>query len=170
MEAVTALALGIVVFMQGLQILGLSAPKTTGIVGAAGAIVLIALIALKPFPMLMAGASAAAFSTSMLIWAVYATLVAAVGLWDFDPRGLGLYSAMAAIAMLGQVVFSIVTKFSLTGIICGTIQFIAFAMLFFYLAIPFKALKKATAWVLVVVGPIHGILAVLLLAGIPGLT
>jgi hypothetical protein len=120
--------------------------------------------------MLSAGVSAASFSVSMLTWAVYATLVAAVGLWDFDPRGLGLYSAWAAVAMLGQIVFSVVTKFSLTGVICGSIQFVAFAMLFFFLAIPFKGLKRATAWVLVVVGPIHGILAALLLAAIPGLT
>ena len=150
--------------MQAWQLLGLSGGKTAGIVGAAGAIALVALVALKPSPVLT-GVSVAALSASMLIWAVYTTLVAAVGLWDFDSRGLGLYSAYAAIAMIGQVIYCIVTKFSLVGIICGVVQFIAFAMLFFYLAIPFNVLKKATAWVLVVAGPIHGILAALMLMG-----
>ena len=162
MEAVAALALGVVVFMQAWQLFGLSEPKTTGIVGAAGAITLVALVAFKPLPILT-GVSAAALSASALIWAVYAALVAAVGLWGFDARGLGLYSAYAAVVMIGQIVYCIVAKFTLAGIICGVVQLVAFALLFFYLAIPFNVLKKATAWVLVVVGPIHGILAALML-------
>lgn len=167
METVAALALGIVVFMQGLQILDLSAAKTSGIIGAAGAIVLIALMALKPLPLLLAGGSLSAFSTSMLVWALYATLVAAVGLWGFDARGLGYFSAYGAIAMLLQVLYCIVTKTSPIGIICGITQFIAFAMLFFYLALPMKGLKKATAWVLAAAGVIHGVLGALILWQVP---
>jgi len=165
MEVVAALALGVIVFMQAWQLFGLSESKTTGIVGAAGAITLVALVALQPLPMLT-GVPAAALSASTLIWAVYAALVAAVGLWGFDPRGLGLYSAYAAVVMIGQIVYCIATTFTLVGIICGIVQLVAFAMLFFYLAIPFNGLKKATAWVLVVVGPIHGVLAAMMLMGV----
>jgi hypothetical protein len=165
MEVVAALALGVVVFMQAWQLFGLSESKTTGIVGAVGAITLVALVAFKPLP-LLTGVSAAAFSGSALIWAVYAALVAAVGLWGFDPRGLGLYSAYAAVVTIGQIVYCIAAQFTLVGIICGIVQLVAFALLFCYLAIPFNALRKATAWVLVVVGPIHGILAAMMLMGV----
>lgn len=65
-----------------------------------------------------------------------------------------------------QVIYCIATKFSLAGIICGIVQLVAFVLLFLYLAIPFNALKKATAWVLVVVGSIHGILAAMMLMGV----
>ena len=162
MEAVAALVLGVVVFMHAWQLFGFSESKTTGMVGAVGAIALAALVAWSPLSMLTK-TTRTAISSSMLIWAIYAALVAAVGLWNFGSRGLGLYSAYAAIVMIGQVIYCSVTAFTLAGIICGIIQAIAFAMLFFYLAIPFNVLKKATAWVLVFVGPIHGILAAMML-------
>jgi len=168
MEAVAALALGLVVFMHAWQLFGLSESKTTGIVGAAGAIILALLIGWKPLPALTKVA-AEALAGAMVTWAIYAALVAGVGLWNFDARGLGFYSAYAAVTMIVQIIYCIVAQFSLAGLICGIVQAIAFALLFFYLATRFSVLKKVTAWVLVVVGPIHGILAVLLLLKVPGL-
>jgi len=167
-EAVAAVVLGVVVFMHAWQLFGLSAPKATGIVGATGAIALTALAVLKPAPPLSRVAPEA-LSSSILIWAIYAALVAAVGLWNVDSRGLGLYSAYAAVVMIGQIIYCTVTTFTLVGLVCGLIQAVAFAMLFFYLAIPFGVLKRATTWVLVVVGPIHGILAAMMLMKVPGL-
>jgi hypothetical protein len=168
MEAIAALALGAVVFMHAWQLFGLSAPKTTGIVGATGAIALTLLAGWAPVPTSSKVALHALLST-IVIWAIYAALVAAVGLWNVDPRGLGLYSAYGAVVMIGQVIYCFTTAFTLAGLICGIVQAVAFAMLFFYLAIPLNGLKKATAWVLVLVGPIHGILAALMLMGIPGI-
>ncbi len=167
MAVVAGLILGVVMFMHAWQLFGFSAPKTTGLIGAAGATLLALLLALKPLP-LLTPASASALSAAVVVWAIYAALVAGVGLWDFDARGLGFYSAFGAVVMIVQMIYSIVSAFSLAGLICGVVQFIAFAMLFFYLAIPFTVLRKATAWVLVIAGPIHGILAVLVLMG--GLT
>lgn len=168
MEAVAAVVLGVVVFMHAWQLFGFLEPKTTGMVGAVGAIALVALVGWKPLRTLTE-ISGAALSASVLIWAIYAALVAAVGLWNFGSRGLGLYSAYAAVMMIGQIIYCGATAFTLAGIICGLIQAVAFAMLFLYLAIPLKVLKKATAWVLVFVGPIHGILAAMMLMEVPGL-
>lgn len=162
MSVVVGLILGMVVFMHAWQLFGLSTPKTTGLVGAAGAILLALLLALRPLP-LLSSASLTALSASVAVWAIYAALVAGVGLWGLDPRGLGFYSAYGAVVMIGQMIYCITPTFSLAGLICGVVQFIAFGMLFFYLAIPFDILRKATAWVLVIVGPIHGILAALVL-------
>jgi hypothetical protein len=114
---------------------------------------------------MLTGGDPAAFAVSALVWAIYATLVAAVGLWGFDPRGLGIYSAWGAVVMIGQIIYGVVDS-SLAGLICGIVQVIAFAMLFVHLAIPVSALKKATAWILAVVGMIHGVLAALLVFGV----
>lgn len=168
MEAIAGLVLGVVVFMHAWQLFGLAESKTTGIVGAAGALALAALAIWKPLPML-SKVAAEALAASMLIWAIYAALVAAVGLWDFGSRGLGFYSVYAAVVMIGQIIYCVAGRFILAGLICGIVQAVAFGMLFFYLAIPFNILKKATAWVLVMVGPIHGILAALMLMKAPGL-
>lgn len=168
MEALAAVVLGAVLFMHAWQLFGLSQPKTTGIVGAAGAVVLASLVAWQPIAA-MTGAEPAAFSISVAVWAIYAALVAAVGLWGFDARGLGLYSIFAAAAMIGQIVYCTATVYTLAGLICGVIQAVAFAILFCYLAIPIARLRLATAWVLIVVGVVHGLLGAMMLMEIPGL-
>lgn len=164
MEAVLGFVAGVVVFMHGLQLFGLSESKTTGIVAALGAIALVALMALSPLPMLTK-AEAAGFAPTVLLWATYAALVAGVGLWGFGARGLGLYSAWGFVGMIVQVIYCAAIAFSLTGLVCGVVQAVAFAMLYLHLGLRRDALKRATAWVLVVVGPIHGILSILLSGG-----
>ena len=92
MEAVLGYVAGVVVFMHGLQLFGLSESKTTGIVAALGAIAFVALMALSPLPMLTKGDTAALAST-LLLWATYAALVAGVGLWGFGGALLLFASA-----------------------------------------------------------------------------
>ena len=168
MEAVAAMVLGAVLFMHAWQLFGLSQPKTTGIVGAAGAIVFASLLAWQPIAM-VTKVGAAPFSTSVVVWAIYAALVAAVGLWGFDARGLGLYSIFGAVVMVGQMVYCTATVYVLVGLICGLIQAVAFAILFSYLAIPLARLRLPTAWVLLVVGVVHALLGAVILLKVPGL-
>ena len=162
MEALAAVTLGIVLFMHAWQLFGLSHLKTTGMVGAIGAIILTSLVAWQPVAGIT-GVGPAALSTSIVIWAIYAALVAAVGLWGFDARGLGLFSIFGVAMMVGQIIYCATTVYTLTGIICGIIQAVAFAFLFCYLAIPMEGLRRGTAWVLIVVGVIHALLAVTML-------
>lgn len=173
MEAVASIVIGAVLFMHAWQLFGLSHPKTTGLVGAVGAIALASLVVWKPVAILSVTkppeAVAALFmavSISVLVWAIYAALVAAVGLWDFDPRGLGLYSIFAAVAMIGQIIYCAATTYILSGLIGGIILAIAFGILFFHLAIPIVRLRLATAWVLIVVGVVGGVLGALTLFGL----
>lgn len=164
MEIVAALLLSVVLFMHAWQLFERSDPKTTGIVAALGAIALTAIVALKPLEM---HDNYAGFAAMIMVWAIYAALVAGVGLWGFDPRGLGLFCAYGVVAEIGQVVSSIYA-FELVGLICGLVQAVAFVMLFLHYGIPLINLKKATAWVLVIVGPIHGLLAFLMAMGVFG--
>lgn len=157
MEALAAVILGVVLFMHAWQLFGLSHPKTTGIVGAVGAITLASLVIWQPIARITE-VGPGALSISIAIWAIYAALVAAVGLWGFDTRGLGLYSIFAAVLMVAQVVYCTATVYTLTGLICGIIQAVAFVVLFCHLAIPMAGLRRGTAWVLIVVGVVHALL------------
>ena len=167
MDAVAGLLLGVVLFMQAWQLFGLSQSKTTGIVGVAGAIGLASLlVAGKPLDM-FTKTPVEALAISVMLWAIYAALLAGEGLWGIDPRGFGLYSIWAAVGAIGQVSYCLIAPhYSLGGIICGAVNIVAFGMVFFYLGVPFKGLRLSTAWVLVVVGVIHGLLSGMMLRGV----
>jgi hypothetical protein len=164
MEAVVAVVVGVVVSMHGMQLFGLSHPKIAGTVGAVGATAPTLRTALRSLPLLTA-ATSGCVASSVVVWVIYAALVAVAGLWGFDARGLGLFSAWGAIAMITQIFYIVAVSTSVAALVCGIVQAIAFAMLFVYLAIPVPGLKKATAWVMVVVGSVHGLLGSLMLAG-----
>lgn len=157
-------------FMQAWQYFGLSQPKTTGIVGAAGALALASLVAWKPLELVAKEGKydVEGLAATTLLWAIYAALVAAVGLWDFDPRGLGLYAIFPAVLAAGGAIASAVTGPAL-WVACPAITAVAFGMVFFYLGVPFKGLRLATAWVLVVAGVAHALLHFMVLGEVPGL-
>ena len=88
----------------------------------------------------------------MIAWAVYALAVAAHGIWELDDRAIGFYAipliAVTAVglsyfASIGPRYYDIGVWLSLTVVfslltICG-------AVLFFYLAVPFRVLRLVTA-------------------------
>jgi hypothetical protein len=162
MEALAGIILGAVVFMHAWQLFGLSAPRTTGTVGALGAVALVALAVWQPVPALTA-ATLEAIATSLFVWAIYAALVGAIGLWAFEDRGLGLYSLFGLVIMIGQIVYGIAIKPSLASTLCGIAQGVAFLLLFLYLGLAMANLRKVSAWVLLVVGIVHAVLAALML-------
>jgi hypothetical protein len=62
-----------------------------------------------------------------------------------------------------QIIYCLAIVSSLAGLLCGMTQTAVFAMLFLHLGAPIAALKKLTAWVLLVGGLVHGGLAALML-------
>jgi hypothetical protein len=91
MEAVVAIVVGVVVFVQAWRLFGPAVNRATQIVGMAGAILLAGLIVLKPLPLLTAS-SLSAVATSTAIYAVYAALTAGVDTEGPEARGLGLFA------------------------------------------------------------------------------
>jgi hypothetical protein len=166
-EALAGIILGAVVFMHAWQLFGLSAPRTTGAVGALGAVALVALAVWQPVPTLTA-ATREALATSLFAWAIYAALVGAIGLWEFEDRGLGLYSVFGLVVMIGQIIYGIAIRPSLVSVLCGIAQGAVFLLLFLYLGLAMADLRRVSAWVLLVAGVVHGVLAALVL--IAGLT
>ncbi len=168
MEVVMGYVLGAILFLQGCQYLSLSHPRSTGIVGAAGAILLSSLVAFKPLAPLAKIPTEALVATAAL-WAIYAGLVAAVGLWDFDTRGFGLFGVFAAVISLVAVIYGATAGYTLLPILCSAIATVAFAMVFIYAGTPIKGLQAATGWVLGVAGVAMIVLHGLAVMKVPGL-
>ena len=97
--------------------------------------------------------------TVIVVWALYAIGVAASGLWDFDERAIGFYSAFAAIATLVPFLFFVgelervyggMVWLSLSG--ATLILAMVAAVMFFYQALQFNGLRLLSGWSLLIGG------------------
>ena len=154
MEAVFFVLIGLALYPDG---------RTMGLF--TGALGLGSLIAITFAPMVLVGGDpdanvlAETNIIKMLIvaWAGYAVGVGAQGLWDFDDRAIGFYSAIltaiSAVALFyfaanladaygNDVTIAMSAATLLLSILAG--------MLFFYLAVPFNALRQVAGWFLLV--------------------
>ncbi len=164
MEAVFFVLIGLALFSHSWNLLGLYPDgRTMGLF--TGALGLGSLIAITFAPMVLVGGDpdanvlAETNIIKMLIvaWAGYAVGVGAQGLWDFDDRAIGFYSAIltaiSAVALFyfaanladaygNDVTIAMSAATLLLSILAG--------MLFFYLAVPFNALRQVAGWFLLV--------------------
>ena len=148
-------------------------PRTLGLIAAGVAIALLALVVQAPLGMLSI-ASPAAMSAFILIWAVYALLVAAVGLWGFDERTVGFYSLFLWVMSLIFVGYffggELLGGASLISIVMGVSALmlsVLAALLFFYLTPPFTRMRQATGWFFLTGSIIIALLGGLLVLGLP---
>ena len=130
-----------------------------------GGLGLVALIALMLAPMLLVGGREGSdvvvetnvMKVLIIIWAGYAIGVGAHGLWEFDDRAIGFYSAFL---FAGSLIALIYYAIELNGVYgdgvwiglsaAALVLTVLAAMLFFYLAIPFIALRKVAGWFILV--------------------
>ena len=168
MELIFNVLLGSTLFMYAWQMFGVSERKTTGIVGAVGALGIVSIATFKPVAMLTK-VEAAPMAVLMFVGATYCALVAATGLWDFDTRGLGFWSILGVVTGLGQLAYSVSVAYHLSGIIEGIGLSVAFAVLFFHLGLRNQGLRLVTAWVFLVVSILFVLLTVGIIFKVPGL-
>ena len=147
-------------------------PRTLGLIAAGVAIALLALVVQAPLGMLST-ASTAAMSAFILIWAVYALLVAAVGLWGFDERTVGFYSLFLWVISLIFVGYFFGGEFlsgaAIISVVMGVsalLLSVLAALLFFYLTPPLTRMRQATGWVFLIVSIIIALLGGLLVLGL----
>lgn len=165
MEGVFLVLIGAALFSHSWHLLGLyHEERTMGLyVGGLG---LAALIAITLAPMLLGargtGAETLADITVMkvliILWAGYAIGVGAHGLWEFDDRAIGFYSAFLSVAsLIALLYFAIQLQddvygngvwLALSG--AALVLTILSAWLFFYMAIPFIALRKVSGWFILI--------------------
>ena len=164
MEAIFFVLIGAALFSSSWNLLGLySDGRTMGLF--TGALGLGSLTALTFAPMVFLGGDADANVlaevniTKMLIvaWAAYAIGISAQGLWDFDERAIGFYSAiLTAITAVAFFYFAAnlgraYGEAAALAVSAATLVLSVLAgMMFFYFAIPFNILRLVAGWFLLV--------------------
>jgi hypothetical protein len=164
MEALFLVLIGAALFSHSWSLLGLyHEGRTMGLyVGGLG---VVALIALMLAPMLLVGGQPGSdvvvetnlMKVLIILWAGYAIGVGAHGLWEFDDRAIGFYSAFL---FAGSLIALVYYAIELEGVYgndvwiglsaAALVLTVLAAMLFFYLAIPFIALRKVAGWFILV--------------------
>ena len=189
MEGVFLVLIGGALFSQAWYILGMySEGRTMGIfVGGLGLLAL-GTVVFAFDPVLLTGllkdgtavssgtevvAQATVMKTVIVVWALYTIGVAASGLWDFDERAIGFYSAFAAVTTLVSFIYFAVelegtysdgTWLGLSG--ATLLLTLAGAVMFFYQAFQFNVLRLLSGWSLLIGGSAIGLIGL----GIVGTT
>ena len=131
------LLIGAVLFAHSWQLLGRTDLKVPSIIALTAAIILVAGIVTSGFPRV---------SVIMpILVVVYATSLASVGLWGFNPRALGFYSAFAAFGILLLMVYSFVMGEVHTGV-GSLILLVLFGLLAGHLIPTSQPIKMLTGW------------------------
>lgn len=163
MEGVGLILIGAALFSQSWYLLGLY-PDGRAVGLYMVALGLAALMTITFTPQLLVGgpqahqlAETTVMKMLIILWAGYAVGVGAQGLFDFDERAIGFYSAVLTAASVvslfyfgnelidpyGQGVTIVLSAVALVlSILAG--------MMFFYLAFPFQALQPVAGWFILV--------------------
>lgn len=100
MESFVFIIIGAVLFAQGWNLIRVVDLRTVGFLAAVGAIGILGVATIGDIPASSDGVATSVVITMSVLLAVYAAVLAAVGLWDFDARTLGLYSIFLAVVIL----------------------------------------------------------------------
>lgn len=168
MEGLFLLLIGAALFSQSWYILGLySEGRTMGIL--VGGLGILALGAVFIQPVLLNGTGTGIVSPEenlaeltvmkalIVTWGLYAIAVAAHGLWDFDERAIGFYSAFLAVATAMSFIYyanprigSLADQYnesvwlSLSG--ATLVLTVLAGMMFFTLGFRFQGLRAVAGW------------------------
>ena len=168
MEGLFFILIAGALFSHAWYLLGLyNDGRTTGVIMAAISAGLLITLTIDPMLLGMAGPAAATaaqvtiMKSIIIVWAIYTGVVASQGVWDFDDRALGFFGiplAAFSVLALGYFASQMPDHYDWTVWLSLTLGaallgFIAI-LLFFYLAIPFRALKSFSAWSLLVLSVI----------------
>jgi hypothetical protein len=164
MEAVFFVLIGVALFSHSWHLLGLYPDgRTMGLF--TGGLGLASLIAISFAPMVLVGGDPDAnvlaetniIKLLIVAWAGYAIGVGAQGLWEFDDRAIGFYSAiLTAISAVAFIYFAVNMANAygndvLIALSAATLLLSVMAgIMFFYLAIPFNGLRLVAGWFLLV--------------------
>ena len=156
MAALGFILIGATMLAYGWWQIGVADSRTTGVIAAAAGVFLGAAALFEP---------AATFGTStvapigalILLWGIYALLVAGTGLWDVGGRALGLYSIFLALAMVVYLIYFASIAGSLAGAVVSAVLIVPFLLLFFQNVPPYPQLRTLTGYSFLVSGLIAAV-------------
>ena len=171
MDALAVVLFALVLFSHSWYLLGKTDLKLPSIIAGTVSIVLILLVIFKPLS-LMTGASPVSIALCLLLFTLYAASLAATGLWGFDSRALGYYSALHAFGRLLLAVsfLSIGGMIGITAAFTQVILVVLFILLAIHLIITTHPLQRLTGWffligsVIIVLMQLMGILGFIKMA------
>jgi len=131
------LLIGAVLFAHSWQLLGRTDLKVPSIIALTVAITLVAGMVASGFP------NVGVIMSTLVV--VYAASLAGVGLWGFNPRALGFYSAFAAFGILLLMVYSFVMGEVHMGV-GSLILLVLFGLLAGHLIPTSQPIKMLTGW------------------------
>ena len=180
MEGLFLILVGTALFSQSWHLLGLySEGRTVGVfVGGLGLVMLgTFMLGTSIEPMLLTetgkkvgdaakvvsqadvNASVAVLTALVVAWAIYALAVGAQGLWDFEERSIGFYSAiLAAVSLVAFIYFAgeMERRYGddvMLALAGATLVLTVLAgLMFFYLAFGFNVLRLVAGWFLLIGG------------------
>ncbi|MQF69103.1 hypothetical protein FIM12_02030 [SAR202 cluster bacterium AD-804-J14_MRT_500m] len=170
MELLFLLVLPAALWAQSWYFLGLyNNPRTLGVISATVALALGGLVVFG------GETTHTAISGLILVWAVYAAIVAAVALWGFDERTLGFYALFLSLISLLYVAYYFlgsVVEGGVAGVesyvmgIAALLLTVIAALVFFYLGAPFARMRQSIGWFELVLSVIIAVLGGLVLLGL----
>lgn len=160
MEAAVLFLYGALLYAQSWDLFRLTSPRTTAIVGAGVGISLIGFVLFKPLN-LLTQADPWAILSGVPLLGIYALLLAATGLWDFDRRAMGLFAALLGVLSLAFALYFSVTVPSLWLAVGGVLLALALALYFVLEGLQFRArgFELLTAWITLIVGIVWSLMA-----------
>ncbi len=177
MEGIFFLVIGGALFAHSWHLLGMySDGRTMGIILGGMGILTFYATTMDPLVVesvakhaLVVGSAMKAF---MFVWAIYMLIIAAHGIFDFDERPIGFYSAFLTV-----VTFALLLLFAgQFRIIYGETPWLAFsvstfvltiisALSFFYFAFSYGVLRLVSGWSALLGGILVGIVGISMLTG-----
>ena len=147
MDALAVVLFALVLFSHSWNLLGKTDLKLPSIIAGTVSIILILLVVFKPLN-LMTGASPVSIALCLMLFTLYTVSLAAIGLWGFDPRLLGYYSALHAFGriLLAVSFLSIGGMIGIAASFTQVILVVLFILLAIHLIITTHPLQKLTGW------------------------
>ena len=147
MDALAVVLFALVLFSHSWYLLGKTDLKLPSIIAGTVSIVLILLVIFKPLN-LMTGASPVSIALCLVLFTLYAASLAAIGLWGFNSRVLGYYSALHAFGRLLLAVsfLSIGGMIGISAAFTQVILVVLFILLAIHLIITTHPLQRLTGW------------------------
>ncbi len=175
MEGIFFLLIGAAIFSQSWYVLGLySEGRTMGVFTTGLGLLTLGTIMFGTTitPTLISGEGSTELLTALtaliFLWAIYSLAVGAHGIWDTDPRAIGLYSIFLSIGSL--VVFLIFALSMAEGgvfehslgiwLAMSAVPFvltIISAIVFFYLTFQLQVLRLVAGWFMLFGGTVVGL-------------
>lgn len=151
MTALGLILIGATLVAYGWWTIGVADNRTTGVIAGLAGIFLAAAALFEPASTF--GTSAVApIGALILLWGIFALLMAGTGLWDVGGRALGLYSIFLALAMVAYLIYFAGVAGSIAGTVASAVLIIPFILLFFQNVPPYPQLRTLTGYSFLVSG------------------